>query len=93
MKTVSEEFVRELIDFAPTEETKRMGFADAQLEGAVAGYNMLARNRIAYVADEVGMGKTYVALGIMGLVRYLNPTARIMVLTPRENIQLKWIKL
>ena len=62
MKTVSEEFVRELIDFAPTEETKRMGFADAQLEGAVAGYNMLARNRIAYVADEVGMGKRESAL-------------------------------
>ena len=36
-----------------------MGFAEAQLEGTVAGFNMLARNRVAYVADEVGMGKTF----------------------------------
>ena len=58
MKTISEGFAKELIDFAPTETTKELGFANSQLEGAVAAYNMIARNRIAYLADEVGMGKT-----------------------------------
>lgn len=92
MERVTSEFVRGLIDFAPTEEAQKRGYADYQLEGTVALFNMLQDNRCAYLADEVGMGKTYVALGVMALTRYLNPKARILVLTPRENIQRKWIK-
>jgi hypothetical protein len=92
VKTVSPEFVGELIDFAPSEEVRSLGFAETQLEGTVALFNMLARNRCAYLADEVGMGKTYVALGVMSLVRYFDPAARIVVIAPRENIQRKWIK-
>ena len=92
MTTVSPEFVDELIDFAPTEDTRKMGFAHAQRDGTVALFNMLQRNRVAYLADEVGMGKTYVALGVMALVRHLDPHARIVVIAPRENIQRKWVK-
>ena len=66
--------------------------ARSQLEGSVAAYNMLAGNGVAYVADEVGLGKTYVALGVMGLVRHFRPDARILVLAPRENIQRKWVR-
>ena len=51
MKTVSPEFVRELIDFAPSGDVGSEGFGEMQLEGAVAAYNMLARNRIAYLAE------------------------------------------
>ena len=51
---------------------------------------MLATNRVAYIADEVGLGKTYVALGVMALVRHFRPGARILVLAPKENIQKKW---
>ena len=92
MKTVSLEFAKELIDFAPTAKTREMGFGESQLQGAVAAYNMLARNSVAYLADEVGMGKTYVALGVLGLLRHLSPAARVMVVAPRENIQRKWVK-
>ena len=92
MKTVSREFVRGLVDFTPSQEIGSAAFGEMQLDGAVAAHNMLARNRIAYLADEVGMGKTYVALGVMGLIRYMNPLARIVVIAPRENIQRKWIK-
>ena len=92
MTTVTPSFVQELIDFAPTPLAKEFGFAEQQLEGTVALFNMLQRNRCAYLADEVGMGKTYVALGVMGLTRYFNPHARIAVVAPRENIQRKWIK-
>jgi hypothetical protein len=92
MKTITTDYAEELIDFAPTHETRQMGFAEAQLHGAVAGFNMLAKNRLAYLADEVGMGKTYVALAIMGMLRFQQPKARIVVITPRENIQMKWIK-
>ena len=92
MKTVSPEFVDQLINFAPTEDARKMGFADGQRDGTVALFNMLQRNKVAYLADEVGMGKTYVALGVMSLVRYLDPHARIVVIAPRENIQRKWVK-
>ena len=92
MKTVTKEFVEKLIDFAPSLEQSGMGYAETQIEGTAALFNMLVRNRCAYLADEVGMGKTYVALGVMSLFRYFNPHAKIMVIAPRENIQRKWIK-
>ncbi len=92
MKTISKAFAAELVDFAPTEKTKKLGFGKSQLEGTVSAYNMLACNRIAYLADEVGMGKTYIALGVLGLLRHMNPHARVMIIAPRENIQRKWIK-
>ncbi|QDT04230.1 ATP-dependent helicase HepA [Rubripirellula lacrimiformis] len=66
--------------------------ADEQLEGAVAIHNMLQSHGVAYLADEVGMGKTYVALGALALFRHFNPGFRVLVLAPRGNIQSKWIK-
>jgi len=66
--------------------------AQEQLEGAVAIYNILRKHRVAYLADEVGMGKTYVALGALALFRHLYPGFRTLVITPRENIQYKWMK-
>ena len=92
MKTVSLECAERLIDFAPSMEQRGREFARNQLHGAVAVHNMLARNNVAYLADEVGMGKTYVALGAMAMVRHFHPEARIMVIAPRHNIQRKWVK-
>lgn len=64
--------------------------AQDQLEGAVAVHNILQRHGVAYLADEVGMGKTYVALGVAALLRHFTPHLRILVVAPRENIQRKW---
>src|SRR5206468_8590016 len=66
--------------------------AEEQLRGAVAVHNVLLENDFAYLADEVGMGKTYVALGAVALFRHFNPSFRILVIAPRENIQKKWVK-
>lgn len=66
--------------------------ADAQLEGAVAIHNILEKHGVAYLADEVGMGKTYVALGALALFRHFKPDFRVLVIAPRENIQKKWMK-
>ena len=38
------------------------------------------------------MGKTYVALGAAALFRHFDPTFRVLVIAPRENIQMKWMK-
>lgn len=100
MKRIHVDFARKLIDYRGaarngTGARRRAitgSFAESQLRGAVASYNMLAENRVAYIADEVGMGKTYVALGVMGLVRHFRPDARMLVIAPRANIQLKWVK-
>lgn len=66
--------------------------AREQLEGAVAIHNLLEKRGVAYLADEVGMGKTYVTLGTIALFRHFNPEFRVLVLAPRANIQRKWQK-
>ena len=38
------------------------------------------------------MGKTYVALGALALFRHFDPSFRVLVIAPRENIQRKWQK-
>lgn len=89
-RTISLDAARVLLDLG-----SRMGDAhraDEQLRGAVAIHNLLQRHHVAYLADEVGMGKTYVALGALALFRHFNPDFRVLVLSPRENIQLKWQK-
>ncbi len=80
----------ELLDFGA-----RIGAgqrAHDQLEGAVAIHNLLTTQRVAYLADEVGMGKTYVALGALALFRHFHPNFRVLIVAPRENIQYKWMK-
>jgi hypothetical protein len=71
---ISKDTARELLDFAGGTEgvAARISAAqaDAQLEGAVAIYNILQKYKVAYLADEVGMGKTYVALGTFALFRH-----------------------
>jgi superfamily II DNA or RNA helicase len=66
--------------------------AEEQLRGAVAIHNILRKHRVAYLADEVGMGKTYVALGTLALFRHFAPDFRVLIIAPRENIQRKWQK-
>src|ERR1017187_9065771 len=66
--------------------------AEEQLEGAVAIHNILTQHGVAYLADEVGMGKTYVALGALALFRHFDPSFRVLVIAPRAHIQNKWMK-
>lgn len=66
--------------------------AEEQLHGAVALHHLLSEHRVGYLADEVGMGKTYVALGAMALFRHFDPGFRVLFIAPRENIQQKWMK-
>lgn len=90
VKTITRQYVEELIDFAPTETIRSSGIGELQKDGCVALFNMLVRNGVAYLADEVGMGKTYIGLAVMHLLRYQKPDARVLIITPRRNIQEKW---
>jgi hypothetical protein len=42
------------------------------------------------LADEVGMGKTYEALGIAAAVRQSDPRSRVVIITPGPDLNTKW---
>lgn len=85
---VTTDTVQRLLDFDRLIGNEQR--ATDQLHGAVAIHNILQQHSVAYLADEVGMGKTYVALGVVALLRHFNPHLRLLVIAPRENIQRKW---
>ena len=90
MKTIDLQAARELLDFGARFDSPQR--AEEQLRGAVALHNLLIEHKCAYLADEVGMGKTYVALGVLALMQHFNPRLRVLVIAPRGNIQAKWQK-
>jgi hypothetical protein len=44
------------------------------------------------LADEVGMGKTYEALGVIAARTHGKPNARTLILTPGPDLNTKWLK-
>lgn len=91
MKPVDMAAARLILDFSGGQESLKE-LAELQLQGAVSLQNMLADPNIgaAYLADEVGMGKTYIALGAVALMRYFNPSLRVLYICPSLNVQEKW---
>ncbi|PYG97777.1 hypothetical protein CVV67_25110, partial [Arthrobacter stackebrandtii] len=59
MQRINKATAQAVIDFSGN-NPELEGLAEQQMEGAVALYNKLADRRVAYLADEVGMGKTYI---------------------------------
>lgn len=84
--------VQQLLDFSCG---GRFGASDAmvrmQLEGVAALSTILARRRVAYLADEVGLGKTMQALGVAACLASRQPSARILVVSPRKLVQNSWL--
>jgi len=75
----------------------REAVADRQLDVIYKGFNYLSQpeNNALYIADEVGLGKTYIALGIASLLRHFSTsveTYQDVILVPKENLQNKWAK-
>jgi len=71
--------------------------AERQFEVIVKGFNHLnqSKNRFLYIADEVGLGKTYVALGIASLLRHFSNNKehhKDCIIVPKKNLQSKWRK-
>jgi hypothetical protein len=85
------ENVRELVDLSVANRPAYDSMARLQEQGIAALYNVLCDRPYAYLADEVGMGKTYQALGLAAVVWNLQPTARILFVSPRESLQRKWV--
>ena len=61
-----------------------------QAEGVAYLWNLLSMNNVALLADEVGMGKTFQALGVASLLWKMKPDARVLVMAPNRDICKHW---
>lgn len=91
-------YAEQLIDYAPAflreagaSPRHKLSY-DNQLSGAVHLHNMLCNQRYAYLADEVGTGKTVVALGVVSLLLARKPDARVVVVVPRHGVANQWVR-
>lgn len=62
-----------------------------QTKGVFALCKILQNRQYAYLADEVGMGKTYQAIGVISMFLREKPNARILVIAPNRNVQNNWL--
>lgn len=90
------EKIEDILDLNPTGLIAN-SISDRQLKVITKAYLYLSRakeNNIIYIADEVGLGKTYIALGIITLFRYFNKHKdhRDLIIVPKQNLQVKWEK-
>ena len=80
-----------------TNESIADEIAFRQLNVIEKAYDYLSQenNNIIYIADEVGLGKTYIALGIASLFRHFSKDPekhRDLIIVPKKNLQQKWQK-
>jgi len=66
------------------------GMAALQTEGVAHLWNVLSRSPVALLADEVGMGKTFEALGVAALLWRKKPEAKVLVIAPNRDICAHW---
>lgn len=71
-------------------EAGSTSMAAKQAEGVAGLWNLLAQQRVALLADEVGMGKTYQAIAVMLLMWQIKPDARILVMAPNATLCNNW---
>ena len=64
---------------------------ELQCKGVTALCKILQGRQYAYLADEVGMGKTYQAIGVISMLLAEKKNAKILVIAPNEAVQRNWI--
>ncbi|WP_281833076.1 DEAD/DEAH box helicase [Vibrio nigripulchritudo] len=64
--------------------------AAKQAEGVAYLCRLLQQQRVAILADEVGMGKTFQAIGIIRLLQQIKSDAKVLVIAPNKNICKQW---
>ena len=63
---------------------------ERQEDTVLRALDILDRRPGVVLADEVGMGKTYEALGVAATMRHANPRSRIVIVTPGPDLNQKW---
>lgn len=93
---LEEQIARDILNLNPS-GTLDDAITERQFQVILKGFNHLyqPQHNFLYLADEVGLGKTYLALGIMSLFRHFsdNPDCHSdLILVPKKNLQEKWQK-
>lgn len=65
--------------------------AAKQAEGVAYLCRLLHKHGLALLADEVGMGKTFQAIGVIRLLQQVKPDAKILVIAPNKGLCIQWI--
>ncbi|CAI1077777.1 ATP-dependent helicase HepA [Serratia fonticola] len=89
---VSDEMNFDLTDANWHYKAGETSMAAKQAEGVAGLWNLLSKHQLALLADEVGMGKTYQAMGLMLLLWQAKPDARILVMAPNCTLCNNWRK-
>jgi len=63
---------------------------DLQVEGVTKVINTLNQYKIALLADEVGMGKTFQALAVVANQFKIKPDSKVLIITPRKEVLKQW---
>lgn len=86
------EAVRSYIDFDGHDATRPTPSAQAVLQskGVAALWHLLETKSFAYLADEVGMGKTRQAMGVIATQFLRNPDSRVAIVCSNATLQRQW---
>ena len=83
-------YIRKYIAFNGTGEEDHSDQAKMQSIGVAALWHRIQENNFAYLADEVGMGKTRQAMGVIA-TQFLNkPNSRVVIICPGRPLQEQW---
>ncbi|MGF7133110.1 hypothetical protein P3T40_004601 [Paraburkholderia sp. EB58] len=84
--------VRSYIDFDGHDAVRATPSAQAvlQSEGVAALWHLLQSKSFAYLADEVGMGKTRQAMGIIATQFLRKPDSRVVIVCSSATLQRQW---
>ncbi len=92
---LSEAEARKIINLNPYDSIDAE-IAERQFQVILKGFDFLLRedSDFLYIADEVGLGKTYIAVGIASLLRHFSSEERRakykdVILVPKQNLQYK----
>lgn len=83
-------YIREYIAFNGTGHEDHSDQAKMQSMGVAAIWHRIQEDDFAYLADEVGMGKTRQAMGVIATQFLIKPDSRIVVICPGRPLQEQW---
>jgi hypothetical protein len=94
MSTMTLAQLRQIINLGARAQADKIPRADIERQEhtVLRARALLEQQPGVVLADEVGMGKTFEALGVAALVHHAKPRAKIVIITPGPDLNTKWIK-
>jgi superfamily II DNA or RNA helicase len=86
--------IRSYINFDGGDHNYLEDSAQSQLqsEGVAALWHLLGNKGYAYLGDEVGMGKTRQAMGVIATQFLSDPNSHVVIVCPGITLQVQWVR-